>query len=102
MIPRILLLLTALFFPLLARAGDPPRKGPAAGEAMLKGLKARSIGPAIMGGRVSDIAIDPKNPFTFYVGFATSGVWKTGNNGVSFEPIFDDEPVQSIGAVAVS
>ncbi|MBI4602331.1 MAG: glycosyl hydrolase [Planctomycetes bacterium] len=69
---------------------------------MLKGLKARSIGPAVMGGRVSDIALDPKDPFTFYVGFATSGVWKTANNGVTLEPIFDGQPVQSIGAVAVA
>src|SRR5437867_8913789 len=71
-------------------------------EAMLKGLKARAIGPAVMGGRVSDIALDPKNPYTFYVGLATSGVWKTANNGVSFTPIFDDQPVQSIGALAVA
>lgn len=75
---------------------------PSLNEAMLKGLKARSIGPAVMGGRVSDIAIDPANPYTFYVGLATGGVWKTSNNGVSFEPIFDDQPVQSVGAVAVA
>src|SRR5436190_10112070 len=55
-----------------------------------------------MGGRVSDIAIDPKNPLTFYAGLATSGVWKSANNGVSFAPIFDDQPAQSIGAVAVA
>ena len=71
-------------------------------QARLKGLEARAIGPAVMGGRVSDIAIDPKNPLTFYAGLATSGVWKSANNGVSFAPIFDDQPAQSIGAVAVA
>jgi photosystem II stability/assembly factor-like uncharacterized protein len=71
-------------------------------EAQLKGLKARAIGPAIMGGRISDIALDPHNGSVFYVGFATSGVWKSSNNGVSLDPIFDDQPAQSIGAVAVA
>ena len=71
-------------------------------EATLKGLSARAIGPAMMGGRVSDLAIDPKNPYTFYLGLATSGVWKSANNGSSFEPVFDDQPVQSIGAVGVA
>jgi photosystem II stability/assembly factor-like uncharacterized protein len=55
-----------------------------------------------MGGRVSDIAIDPKNPFIFYVGLAHGGVFKTGNNGVSFDPIFDKQAVLSIGAIAVA
>lgn len=71
-------------------------------EAQLKTLKARAIGPAIMGGRISDIALDPKNPSVFYVGYATGGVWKSSNNGVTLTPVFDDEPVQSIGAVAVA
>jgi photosystem II stability/assembly factor-like uncharacterized protein len=79
--------------------GTPP---PMATETLLKGLKARSIGPAVMGGRISDIAIDPHNPAVFYVGFATSGVWKSSNYGVTLSPIFDDEPAQSIGAVAVA
>ena len=54
-------------------------------EVLGKGLKARSIGPAVMGGRVSDIAIDPRNPAVFYVGLATGGLFKTANNGVSFD-----------------
>ena len=75
---------------------------PALTDVLFKNLKARSIGPAVMGGRVSDIAIDPKNPFVFYVGLAHGGIFKTGDNGVSFDPIFDKQPVLSIGAVAVA
>ena len=71
-------------------------------DVLFKNLKARSIGPAVMGGRVSDIAIDPRNPFIFYVGLGHGGVFKTNDNGVSFEPIFDKQPVLSIGAVAVA
>ena len=55
-----------------------------------------------MGGRVSDIAIDPHNPFVFYVGLGHGGVFKTNDNGVSFEPIFDKQPMLSIGALAVA
>src|SRR5216117_2170196 len=71
-------------------------------EALFKNLKARSIGPAVMGGRVSDIAIDPRNPFVFYVGLGHGGVFKTNDNGVTFDPIFDKQPMLSIGAVAVA
>lgn len=83
-----------------AWTGEPSNAPP--GEVLLKGLKARSIGPAVMGGRISDLAIHPDNPFVFYVGFATSGAWKTVNNGTTFSPIFDDQAVHSIGAIAVA
>ncbi|HEY2712239.1 MAG TPA: hypothetical protein VGI60_06970 [Chthoniobacterales bacterium] len=71
-------------------------------DILFKGLKARSIGPAVMGGRVSDVAIDPHNPAIFYVGLGTGGVFKTSNNGVTFDPIFDKQPVLSIGAIAIA
>ncbi|HMG06388.1 MAG TPA: hypothetical protein VK581_13095 [Chthoniobacterales bacterium] len=79
---------------------NPP--APQLNDVFFKNLKVRAIGPAVMGGRVSDIAIDPRNPALFYVGLATGGVFKTSDNGVSFEPIFDKEATQSIGAVAVA
>ncbi|MFN2476804.1 MAG: WD40/YVTN/BNR-like repeat-containing protein [Chthoniobacterales bacterium] len=79
-----------------------PPSAPPLTEVLFKNLKARSIGPAIMGGRVSDIAIDPRNPFVFYVGLATGGLFKTGDNGTTFDPIFDKESALSIGAVAVA
>src|SRR5438093_6723109 len=71
-------------------------------DVLFKNLKARSIGPAVMGGRVSDIAIDPRNPFVFYVGLGHGGVFKTNDNGVTFDPIFDKQLMLSIGAVAVA
>ncbi len=75
---------------------------PIVSAAQLKGVKARSIGPAIMGGRVSDIAFDPSNPAAVYLGMATGGVFRTENSGTTFSPIFDDAGVGSIGAVAVA
>lgn len=87
---------------LSASAAEVAITNPPLSETMLKGLKARSLGPAVMGGRVSDLALDPRNPFVFYAGISMSGVWKTANNGVTFAPVFDDQPVLSIGAVAVA
>ena len=69
---------------------------------MLKTLKARSIGPAMMGGRVSSIALDPADENTYYVGLGTGGVMKTSNGGATFSAIFEKEPVASVGAIAVA
>ncbi len=85
-----------------APAPAPKPQGPAVDAARLAALKARSIGPAVMGGRVSDIAADPASPDTFYVGLATGGVWKTVNAGATFAPVFDKQAIASIGAVAVA
>src|SRR4029453_7690197 len=71
-------------------------------DVLFKNLKARSIGPAVMGGRVSDIAISPNNPFVFYVGLGHGGIFKTNDSGVTFDPIFDKQPMLSIGAIAIA
>ena len=84
-------------------ASPTPSPGaPQLTDVLLKNLKARSIGPAVMGGRVSEIAIDPRNPFVFYVGLGHGGVFKTNDNGVTFQPIFDKQPMLSIGGIAVT
>jgi photosystem II stability/assembly factor-like uncharacterized protein len=88
--------------PLSAPASTPSPTAPQLTDVLFKNLKARSIGPAVMGGRVSDIAIDPRSPSIFYVGLGHGGVFKTNDNGVTFEPIFDKQPMLSIGAVAVA
>ncbi|MBL8111987.1 MAG: hypothetical protein JNK60_03820 [Acidobacteria bacterium] len=51
---------------------------------------------------MSDIALDPSNPYRYFVGFASGGVWRTSNNGASFSPVFDKESTLAIGALAVS
>jgi photosystem II stability/assembly factor-like uncharacterized protein len=71
-------------------------------ETFLKNLQFRSIGPAIMGGRIDDIAVVESNPSVYYVGAATGGVWKTVNNGTTFEPIFDTQSNTSIGDIAIA
>ena len=67
----------------------------------LKGMKIRNIGPATMSGRVTSIEVDTKNNI-LYAGTASGGLWKSAGGGVKWEPIFDKQPLQSIGAVAVN
>jgi photosystem II stability/assembly factor-like uncharacterized protein len=65
------------------------------------GLKLRAIGPALMSGRISDIAIDPNNRNIWYVAVGSGGVWKTVNAGITFSPIFDGQTSYSIGCVTI-
>ncbi len=64
-------------------------------------VEFRMIGPATTGGRISDIAVNPKNHSEYYVAAAYGGVWKTENSGTTFKPIFDNYGVQSIGCLAL-
>lgn len=66
-----------------------------------KNLKARNIGPAGMSGRVTAIDAVHSNPDIIYIGAASGGVWKTTNGGASWTPIFDEQPTQNIGAIAI-
>ncbi|MFQ5769175.1 MAG: hypothetical protein ACE5HX_01465 [bacterium] len=69
--------------------------------AKLHGMKARSIGPAGMSGRVTAIDVVWSNPDIIYLGTASGGLWKSTSGGIAWEPIFDEQPVLSIGAVAI-
>ena len=71
-------------------------------DPILKRFVWRSIGPASMGGRIDDIAVAEQNPYIIYVAFATNGVWKSTNNGTTFQPIFDTYGTHSVGDVAVA
>ncbi|HUQ98216.1 MAG TPA: hypothetical protein VM166_02110 [Gemmatimonadaceae bacterium] len=71
-------------------------------SASLAAFRWRNIGPAIMGGRVTDIEVDPRNSKIFYVATAAGGIWKTINNGTMFFPLFDKERVISLGDIAIA
>src|SRR6476620_12620221 len=68
----------------------------------LRGFRWRSIGPVAQGVRVDDFAVDEKNPSTYYIGYAVSGVVKTTNNGTTFEPVFDTYGASSIADLALA
>lgn len=65
------------------------------------GLSLRNIGPAVMGGRIADIAVSPTDPTTWYVAAGSGNLWKTINSGITWEPVFDDQSSYSIGTVAI-
>jgi hypothetical protein len=91
---RLSLVLLALPMAVWAQEEQPPTTQAqrdtttinVASDPLLRGFRWRSIGPVGQGGRVDDIAVDEKNTSTYYVGFATAGIWKTTNNGVTFTP----------------
>jgi len=85
--------LFALAFPVDAQQLD---------DAFLRRLPWRAIGPAVMGGRIDDVAVDERNPSVIYVGAASGGVWKTINAGTTWTPLFDRQSVSSIGDVALA
>ncbi|MFV1987179.1 MAG: glycosyl hydrolase [Gemmatimonadota bacterium] len=70
-------------------------------EDAIANLEYREIGPALMGGRISDLAVVEAKPHVFYLGTASGGLWKTENHGTSWTPLFDDQPTSSIGDVTV-
>lgn len=65
-------------------------------------LKWRSIGPVNMAGRLTDIEVDPRNSKVFYISGAGGGVWKTVNAGTTFFSLWDDQPIASIGDIAIA
>lgn len=67
----------------------------------LEALTPRNIGPAGMSGRVTAIDVHHDNQDIIYAGTASGGLWRSKSGGIHWEPIFDDQPVHSIGAVAV-
>jgi photosystem II stability/assembly factor-like uncharacterized protein len=84
-----------------AAAATPAEQAPDYGAA-LKNLHFRELGPAIMGGRIDDFAVVESNPNVVYVGTASGGVLKTTNAGTTWEPVFDNETVSTIGDVTLA
>ena len=70
-------------------------------QALFSGMKWRQIGP-FRGGRVLAVTGIPGDPTTYYFGAVAGGVWKSTNGGVSWTPLFDKQPISSIGAIGVA
>jgi hypothetical protein len=68
-------------------------------DSLFQGLEWRNIGPVVQGGRAVDVESVPGEPYTFYVAYASGGLWRTTNNGVTFEPLFDRQPTIIMGDV---
>ncbi|MDA8962465.1 glycosyl hydrolase, partial [Congregibacter sp.] len=70
-------------------------------DQVIDGLELRAIGPAMMGGRIADIEVDPQNPATWYIAVGSGGVWKTNNAGITWSAIFDEQKSYSIGEITI-
>jgi photosystem II stability/assembly factor-like uncharacterized protein len=79
----------------------PAQSEPSRLEEALSNLSWRSIGPAIMGGRISDVEGVPGDPNTVYVATASGGIFKTTDGGMSWTPIFDRQNTISVGDIAL-
>ena len=95
------LITTALALSTPTSTAAQTQPDPALIHEATQGLALRGIGPALMGGRIADIAIHPTDPTTWYLAVGSGGVWKTTNAGITWTPVFDDEPSYSIGDVAI-
>jgi photosystem II stability/assembly factor-like uncharacterized protein len=93
-----ILLAGALLFSAPTASAQPTSITPEA----LSGLTFRSPGPAVTGGRIHDVEALPDDPSTVYLATASSGLWKTTNQGTTWAPIFDDQPVSTFGDIAIA
>ncbi|MEP7067289.1 MAG: hypothetical protein ABI889_14740, partial [Gemmatimonadota bacterium] len=100
--PRPLTLALAAGLLLAAPAITAQKRATPLDSATLASFSWRNIGPADMGGRVADIVGIPSPSKTFYVASAAGGIWKTTNAGTTFRPLFDDQRVISMGALAIA
>ncbi|MES1226699.1 MAG: hypothetical protein ABUT20_65095, partial [Bacteroidota bacterium] len=99
---RKLLLLKLII--VLGLSAGAQKNLPAAGQVSLdqfKNWKPRNIGPSGMSGRIVAIDAVVNNPNIIYLGAASGGVWKTDNSGHSWTPVFDEQPLQNIGSLAI-
>lgn len=71
-------------------------------RSVVSGIEFKNVGPTVMSGRVTSIAVSPADAAHFYVAYASGGLWETRNNGMSFEPLFDEEMAMTIGDIAVN
>ena len=88
-------------FSLYAKKEEPKKSEDPVNSSILGGLKFRNIGPAFASGRIADFAVNPENNFEYYVAVASGHIWKTVNNGITFEPVFDNYGAYSIGCLAM-
>ncbi len=101
--PPALLLATAATLAHIAHfaLATPPAAAQTTLETAVSHMQYREIGPALMGGRISDLAVVESKPQVFYIATGTGGVWRTENHGTSWTPLFDDQPTSSIGDVTL-
>ncbi len=91
------LLVVSILVPAAARAQSAPVT-----PELISGLRFRSVGPAVTGGRIHDVESLPHDPSTIYLATASGGIWKSTNKGTTWKPIFEGQPVSTFGDLAIA
>ena len=92
----LVLLVGTAVVPIPAQSGAQPV------TSIVEAIRFREIGPTAQGGRYVEFAVVESNPRIFFAATATGGLWKTVNHGITFTPVFDNQPDFAIGAVALA
>ena len=107
------LVLILLLIPISSQAQQPPatpaqdriesnkKRELLSKNSFVSEVPFRSVGPTVFGGRIVDLEVNPADPTIFYAAYASGGLWKTENNGISFSSMFEQEAVMTIGDIAV-
>jgi photosystem II stability/assembly factor-like uncharacterized protein len=97
----LLLLLLIIIAPIQFSAKDDKDKNDTTLSEIVGGLKWRNIGPAFTSGRIADFAVNPQNHNEYYVAAASGNIWKTTNDGITFDPVFENYGAYSLGCLAI-
>src|SRR5664280_252507 len=97
----LLLLLLIIIAPIPFSAKDDKEKNDTTLSEIVGGLKWRNIGPAFTSGRIADFAINPQNHNEYYVAAASGNIWKTTNDGITFDPVFENYGAYSLGCIVI-
>lgn len=100
-VASLLFISTVFISPSFAQSNSKEEDKKEEASAIYSNLKFRSIGPALMSGRISDIVIHPNNENVWYVTTGSGGVWKTENAGTTWQPLFDGQKSFSIGCITL-
>jgi photosystem II stability/assembly factor-like uncharacterized protein len=97
----LFLLLLIITAPFSFSAKDDKDKKDTTLSGIVGGLKWRSIGPAFTSGRIADFAINPQNHNEYYIAVASGNIWKTTNNGTTFDPVFENYGAYSLACIVI-
>lgn len=97
----LFLLIMIITFHLQLTAKDDKDKKDTTLSEIVGGLKWRNIGPAFTSGRIADFAVNPQNHNEYYVAAASGNIWKTTNDGITFDPVFENYGSYSLGCIVI-
>lgn len=100
-VKSIFILFFIYTFSIYSQSANSSKENFSLKDVSFSGLSFRSIGPAVTGGRIRDLAVNPFDYSEYYLGVGDGMIWKTTNSGVTFTPVFDNQNSYAIGSVRI-